>query len=102
MTSVDMDAKAAEAARTTVTQALRSPLPRFYANSFVNVLSDADVLTIFQANGQSICMLNLSYGVAKTLADALHTAINEYEKKYQTKIPDIELGSVGKGPLTVT
>jgi hypothetical protein len=99
MTTQDFD-KASETARATVAQALRSALPRFYANSFVNVLSDADVLTIFQSNGQSVCMMNLNYTVAKTLASALTSAVSEYEKKYNTSVPDIEL-AIAAGPTNL-
>lgn len=86
-----------EAARATavLTQALRSPVPRFYANSFVNAITDADVMTIFQANGQSICIMNLNYTVAKAYMSALGTAIKAYEDKLKTQVPVIELTSVG-------
>ena len=74
-------------------QALRSPIPRIYANSFLNALTDADVMTVFQSNGQPIALLNMNYTVAKSLANALSIAVREYEKKFNTNVPDIEIGT---------
>jgi hypothetical protein len=50
-------------------------------------------MTIFQANGQSVAVLNMNYTVAKTLVNALTVAIDEYEKKFKTTVPEIELGT---------
>lgn len=88
-------ANAEDQARATaaIQQALRSPLPRIYANSFINVLSDADVMTVFQSNGQNVSVLNMSYVVAKALGSALMEATTNYETKYNTKIPSSELAS---------
>lgn len=86
-----------EAAHATavVSQALRSPLPRFYTNSFVNAITDADIMTIFQSNGLSVCLINMNYTVAKSYVRALTAAIDVYEKKLNTKVPDIELATIG-------
>jgi hypothetical protein len=95
MADADKDRQAAaEQARATalLQQALRTPLPRFYANSFINALTDADVMTIFQANGQAVAIVNMNYTVAKSFVNALSQAIEEYEKKFDTKVPIIEFG----------
>lgn len=92
---------AAEQAQAMLQQALRSPLPRIYANSFLNALTDADVLTIFQSNGQPVAILNMSYPVAKTLSAALAEAITEHEKKFNTSVPEIDFDS-NKRPGKIT
>jgi len=105
MTNAEKERQAAaEQAHATAVlqQALRSPLPRFYANSFINALTDADVMTIFQANGQAVAILNMNYTVAKTLCNALSQAVGEYEKKFSTKVPDIEFSTAGGGRFIIT
>jgi hypothetical protein len=82
------------AAQTAVQQALRSPLPRLYINSFVNVLTDADVMLILQCNQQNVGILNMNYTVAKSLVNALSVAIAGYEKRFTTEVPNIEIASV--------
>jgi hypothetical protein len=80
-----------------VQSALRSPLPRFYVNSFVNVPTDPDVLTIFVSNGQATCLMNMTYQLAKAYAQALLDAVHSYEEKHGVKVPDTELGNVPPG-----
>jgi hypothetical protein len=97
---------AAERTRATnvVTQALRAQLPRFYINSFINALTDADIMTIAQCNGQTVCILNMNYTVAKSLIAALTLAIEGYENKFHTKVPDVRLSTIGSpdSPVTIT
>ena len=59
-------------------------------------------MTIFQVNGQSVAIMNLNYTVAKTLASALTEAIAEYERKFNTKVPEIDFSSFGPGRVVVT
>ena len=88
------------AAQAAVQQALRSPLPRLYINSFINVLTDADVMLVLQSNQQNIAVMNMNYTVAKSLANALAQAIDGYEKRFQTKVPDIQIASVDPRTLS--
>ena len=80
-------------AQQAINAALNSPLPRFYANSFISAISPSDVLTIFQANGQNICVLNLNLITAKTLATSLGNMLAEYEKNNNLIIPVMDLAS---------
>lgn len=80
-------------AQAAIQHALRSPLPRIYANSFINVLSDADVMSVLQSNGQNVALLNMSYVVAKAFGAALAEACKNYEDKFKTKLPDPELAT---------
>jgi hypothetical protein len=70
--------------------ALASPLPRFYANMFMNAGSDSDIMTVFQCNGQNVCVMNMSYVTAKTLAEALAELVTTYETRHKIAIPTME------------
>jgi hypothetical protein len=97
---------AAERVRATavLTQALRAQSPRFYINSFINALTDVDIMTIAQCNGQTVCIFNMNYSVAKSLITALTAAIEGYEKKFNTKVPDVRPPTIGSpdNPITIT
>ncbi len=80
-------------AQAAVQQALRSPLPRFYINAFINVLTDADMMMLLQTNQQTVGIVNMNYTVAKSLMKALSVAVESYEKKFETKVPDIQIGT---------
>src|SRR5207253_3079366 len=69
--------------------ALNSPLPRFYANSFMQGATDSDIMTIFQCNGQNIFILNMSYVSAKTLANGLSELLEAYEARNRLIVPTI-------------
>ncbi len=58
-------------------------------------------MTILQCNGQAVGVVNMNYTVAKTLVKAFSVAISEYEKRFKTTVPDIELASVGSFAKTV-
>lgn len=93
MTDTATDQRAFAVAQAAIQQALRSPLPRFYINSFVNVLTDADVMVLLQTNQQPVGVVNMNYTVAKSLMNALSLAVESYEEKFKTKVPDIKIGS---------
>jgi pyridoxal biosynthesis lyase PdxS len=82
---------ASDAASHAIRAALRAPLPRFYANSFVNAVSDADIMTVLQCNGQNVCIFNFNYVLAKTYAKALIEAVAEYEKRNSLTVPVIDV-----------
>lgn len=64
----------------TIKEALSSDRIRhLYANGFVTALGNGDVLLILQQNGAPIAAINLSYTVAKTLAQKLGDLIKKFE-----------------------
>jgi hypothetical protein len=71
--------------------ALNTPLPRFYVNSFINASTPNDILTIFQCNGQNLCVFNFGYVFAKTMAKALNGMVEDYEKRNQITVPIISV-----------
>jgi hypothetical protein len=84
---------ALQRAQQAINAALNSPLPRFYANSFISAGSPSDILTVFQCNGQNICTLNLNFITAKTLAISLTNMIADYEKNNNLTIPTMDIAS---------
>ena len=56
-------------------------LPRIYVNGFILSANSGDVLFVLKLNDQSVAMLNMPYGVAKTLAQKLGNLIAVIEDK---------------------
>jgi hypothetical protein len=61
-----------------------SSIPKIYANGFAVGLTNADVAIVLQLSGQPVAILNISFTLAKTLAQkvggvvsALEEAINQ-------------------------
>lgn len=77
--------------------ALASPLPRFYSNSFINAATDSDIMTVFQGNGQPICIMNYSYTTAKSFMIALKRIIDAYEERHKVEIPAV---GIDMGPTS--
>ena len=74
------DAKAAEADALKVALQ-REDVPKIYANGFSVGLSNADVIVILQRFGQNpVAVVNLSYTLAKTLAQRLGRLVSEFER----------------------
>jgi hypothetical protein len=63
--------------------ALDNPdIPKLYANAFAVGLTNADMFIIFQKFGQRpAAVVNLSYTLAKTLAQRLGALVAEFEAK---------------------
>ncbi len=61
-------------------------VPKIYANSFACFQSNADVGVLFQQNGQPTAVLNLSFTLAKTLAEKLNQILVDFEDKTGNKI----------------
>ena len=56
-------------------------MPKIYANGFSVGLSNADVIVILQRFGQNpVAVVNLSYTLAKTLAQRLGRLVSEFER----------------------
>jgi hypothetical protein len=58
-----------------------SDLPQFYANSFTVTLGTGDVLIVMKRNQKQIGMVQISYTVAKSLAEALGDLIKRLEER---------------------
>jgi hypothetical protein len=87
-------------ARLVLQAALNSPLPRFYVNSFINASSPVDILTVFQCNNQHVFIVNLSYTVAKTLANTLGNLVRDYEARHNLTIPVVGMASTSAPPAS--
>ena len=55
-------------------------VPKIYANGFANAVGQGDTITVLQQNGVPVAVLNLSFTVAKTLAEKLGEVIMKLEK----------------------
>jgi len=60
-------------------QAINSDVPQTYANGFQISFGSADVALLLQRNGQNVEILNLSFTVAKSLAEILSKVVQDIE-----------------------
>jgi hypothetical protein len=58
-----------------------SSISRLYANGFTIGMSNADAHIVLQLFGRPVAVWNLSYTLAKTLAQKLTGLVNEWEKR---------------------
>jgi hypothetical protein len=72
-------AAAAEQQRQLLQTALRSPIPRLYANGFMIAQSASDMSLILLLNGSPVSVLSLSYITAKSLATDLSASLKAFE-----------------------
>lgn len=64
-----------------VTNIIRSgDIPHLYANGFITALGNGDVVLALQRNATPVAVINLSYTVAKTLAQKLGRIIEDFEQ----------------------
>jgi hypothetical protein len=61
--------------------ALAPDVPKIYFNGFINAVSSGDIVTVLERNGQPVAVLNMSFTVAKSLAQALGVTVSDLEKK---------------------
>jgi hypothetical protein len=61
-------------------------LPQFYVNSFTITLGTGDVLIVMKRNGRPIGSMQVSYTVAKSLAEALSGLITSLEERTGNEI----------------
>jgi hypothetical protein len=62
--------------------ALRNDIPKIYANGFSVGMSNADIVVVFQRFGPNpVGVVNLSYTLAKTLAQRLGRLVAEFERQ---------------------
>lgn len=55
-------------------------IPQIYFNGFAMSVSTGDIILLAQRNGESAYIINLSYTVAKTLAERLTNIVAVLEK----------------------
>ena len=55
-------------------------VPKIYANGFVSILGNGDVCIVFQQNGTTAGVLNLSFTMAKSLSNKLGEVVRYLEK----------------------
>jgi len=67
---------------------------KLYANAFAAGSSQADVVVVFQKNGEPIAVVNMSYTIAKSLAVKLTDLMKDFEEKVgQTILTTDDIGS---------
>lgn len=82
-----VDPKATANASDVVQTALSDQtVQRVYANGFALGLTNADITVVLQQNAQPIAVLNLSFTLAKTLAQRLGRVVSEFEEKLSTTL----------------
>src|SRR5262249_9708619 len=65
----------------------RAEVPKIYSNAFSLALSNADIAIVFQRFGERpVAVVNLSYTLAKTLAQRLGGLVQEFESKISQEI----------------
>lgn len=61
-------------------------IPKIYANGFANFQGNADMGIIFQCNGKPTSVVNLSFTLAKTLAEKINQMVLDFEETTNTEI----------------
>lgn len=62
--------------------AIHNPtVPKLYINGFVNSLSTGDVVIVGKCNEEPVVVINLSYTIAKSLAEKLSGVVSMLEQK---------------------
>jgi len=69
-------------------------IPHYYTNGFISTLGSGDALLILKQNGNTVATVNLSYTVAKTLAEKLGELLLSFEKKANREIMTIDQANV--------
>ena len=71
--------------------------PSLYVNGFVSGLGATDAYIVFQTNGQTALVMNMSLPMAKTLGQSLQNLVDQYEKQTgQTVLTMQQLNALGK------
>jgi hypothetical protein len=71
-------------------QALRGPIPRFYANQCLVAQTSSDLSIVMINNGVPGGTLSMSYETAKSLARDLEKTITNFEEAIGHKVQTIE------------
>jgi hypothetical protein len=71
-----------ESLRKLVDSAMDDPaVPKLYCNGFVNSLTNGDMVIGLMRNGRPVAIINLSYTMAKSLAEKVGELITQLEHK---------------------
>ena len=80
-----------EAARSKLQGAFSQPeVPKIYANAFVSGYNNADFIVMLECNGIPVGVLNLSYILAKSLAQNILSSATEIENETGQSILTID------------
>lgn len=61
-------------------------IPKIYVNGFATFRGNSDIGIAFQCNGKTNLVINMSFTLAKTLAEKLGEMIDDFEEITETKI----------------
>ena len=61
-------------------------IPKIYANGFAVGLTNADVTIVLQLSGQPVALLNISFTLAKTLAQKVGGVVSAFEEAIQQNL----------------
>ncbi|MCG8026415.1 MAG: hypothetical protein N0E59_08890 [Candidatus Thiodiazotropha taylori] len=61
-------------------------VPQIYFNGFTNAMGIGDLISVVQRNGKPVAIINMSYTIAKTYAEALNSMIADMEAKANQEI----------------
>ncbi len=71
--------------------------PSLYVNGFVSGLGATDAYIVFQTNGQTTLVMNMSLSMAKTLGTTLQNLVKQFEGQTgQTVLTMQELNAMGR------
>ena len=62
-----------------IAAALEVGVPQIYCNGYINGMTAGDVLTVLERNGKPVAVLNMSFTVAKSIAQGIGTIVAELE-----------------------
>lgn len=65
--------------QTNINDVLASDIPETYINGFQIAAGQADIILILQRNGKNVETINLSFTIAKTLAQGLSEVVQKFE-----------------------
>ncbi len=55
-------------------------VPTLYANGFLIFIGQSDVGVVLQTNGRDVCVLNMSFTLAKTMVEKLGITVRGFEE----------------------
>lgn len=70
-------------------------VPKVYCNGFVNAVGPGDITTMLLRNDRPVAVLNMSFTVAKTLAEMLGRAIADLEQDANIRVPSVHEVAAG-------
>lgn len=68
-----------------IEKVIDSEIPQIYFNSYINIGTDVDILTVLQRYGKPIAILNIPWDIARQLAPALTEMVAQHDAKGETR-----------------